>query len=101
MPGQRNPVQSFVRNVIRWGFFIPFWLFLVKSNFTVIWEGVSGGEAIPNLFQGSILIGIGKTFFLLWIANVLAKMIHILPEWERLVLLRLGRSVGARGTDPV
>jgi len=97
MPGQRNPVQSFVRNVIRWGIFIPLWFLLAKSNFTAIWEGVSSGEAIPNSFLGSIILGVIKVIFLLWIANVFAKTIHILPQWERLVLLRLGKSVGSRG----
>jgi regulator of protease activity HflC (stomatin/prohibitin superfamily) len=30
-------------------------------------------------------------------ANIVAKMFFILPQWERLVLLRLGKSVGAKG----
>jgi len=32
-----------------------------------------------------------------WLASLLAKMVYILPQWERLVLLRLGKSVGTRG----
>jgi len=31
------------------------------------------------------------------LSNVLAKIVYILPEWERMVLLRLGKSVGTRG----
>jgi regulator of protease activity HflC (stomatin/prohibitin superfamily) len=38
-----------------------------------------------------------KTLLFFWIANVLAKMFYILPQWERLVLLRLGKSAGVRG----
>jgi len=34
---------------------------------------------------------------ILWAAHTIACMFYILPQWERLVLLRLGRSVGARG----
>jgi regulator of protease activity HflC (stomatin/prohibitin superfamily) len=36
-------------------------------------------------------------WIIFWFANLLAKMFYILPEWERLVLLRLGKSVGTRG----
>jgi len=97
MLGQRNPVQTFVRNAIRWGIFIPLWLLLAKSNFSAIWDGISGGKAIPNIFTWPIVLGVMKTIFLLWIANVFASMVHILPQWERLVLLRLGKSIGARG----
>lgn len=97
MRGQKNPVQSFIRNVIRWGILIPLWFLLAKSDFSAIWQSISSGKAIPSSFLGSIFLGVIKTFFLLWIANVFAKMIHILPQWERLVLLRLGKSVGTRG----
>ena len=41
--------------------------------------------------------GIAKTILFLWIANIVARMFYVLPQWERLVLLRLGKSVGARG----
>jgi len=33
----------------------------------------------------------------LWLASVVSKMFFILPEWERLVLLRLGKFEGVRG----
>jgi len=38
-----------------------------------------------------------KSIALLWFANVFAKMFFIIPQWQRIVLLRLGKSVGARG----
>jgi regulator of protease activity HflC (stomatin/prohibitin superfamily) len=45
-----------------------------------------------RLFFGFIL-----TCAIFWVANNIAGMFFVLPQWERLVLLRLGRSVGARG----
>jgi regulator of protease activity HflC (stomatin/prohibitin superfamily) len=44
-----------------------------------------------------LILGIVKTLVILWIANVVARMFYVLPEWERMVLLRLGKSVGVRG----
>jgi len=44
-----------------------------------------------------IFIGVLLIILILWFSNIIAKMIHVLPEWERLVLLRVGKSVGARG----
>ena len=84
----RNPVQAFIRNFIRLVVFIPLWLIFAMSNFTRSW----GGGDINQLVYGVI-----KTVVILWIANVLAGMFYILPQWERLVLLRMGKSVGTRG----
>jgi regulator of protease activity HflC (stomatin/prohibitin superfamily) len=44
-----------------------------------------------------LIWSIAKTLAIFLFANMLAKMFHILPQWQRLVLLRLGKSVGARG----
>jgi regulator of protease activity HflC (stomatin/prohibitin superfamily) len=84
----KNPVQTFIRNFIRLVVFIPLWLLFALRNFT----GALGGASVEQLFYGGL-----KTLVILWIANVLAGMFYILPQWERLVLLRLGQSVGTRG----
>jgi len=84
---RRNSVQSFIRNLIRLVIVVPLWLMLVWPDFTVThWE--------PGL---PLLWSIVKTLAILWFAGIFAKMVYILPQWERMVLLRLGRSVGARG----
>jgi len=44
-----------------------------------------------------LITGFIKFIVIFWVANIIAKMFFILPQWERLVLLRLGKSVGARG----
>ncbi len=84
----KNPVQVFIRNFIRLVVFIPLWLIFALRNFTQ----ALGGANIEQFFYGGI-----KTLVIFWIANVLAGMFYILPQWERLVLLRMGKSVGTRG----
>ena len=84
----KNPVQVFIRNFIRLVVFIPLWLIFALGNFT----RALGGANVEQFFYGGI-----KTLIVLYIANVLAGMFYILPQWERLVLLRMGRSVGTRG----
>ncbi len=92
----RNPVQSFVRNFVRWGIAIPLW-------YLIVWPIFMGNS--PNLEAalnnppepGQVGMGIFLTLLILWFSNTIAKMFNIIPQWERLVLLRLGRSVGARG----
>ncbi|MCD4848775.1 MAG: hypothetical protein K8R76_11380 [Candidatus Aegiribacteria sp.] len=84
---RRNPVQNFMRSLIRLVIFAPLWLLLVWPDFDVV-----------NFeFDLTILWIILKTIAIFWFANTFAKMVHVLPQWQRMVLLRLGRSVGARG----
>ncbi|MBW8010414.1 MAG: hypothetical protein FVQ83_04110 [Chloroflexi bacterium] len=89
---QRNPVQSFIRNTIRLVIALPLWLWLALPDFNVIWETGAPEDNVPVLLTGLV-----KFFAIFWVANTIAKMFFILPQWERLVLLRLGKSVGARG----
>ena len=84
----KNPVQVFIRNFIRLVVFLPLWLIFALGTFRRAW----GGSNINQL-----LIGGAITIFISWMANVLAGMFYILPQWERLVLLRMGKSVGTRG----
>jgi regulator of protease activity HflC (stomatin/prohibitin superfamily) len=92
-----NPVQSFIRNAIRLVITIPLW-------FLIAWPDLEGAISAffdPTTYiQGwfmNFVIGLIKTLVILWVANVVARMFYVLPQWERLVLLRLGKSVGVRG----
>ena len=80
---RRNPVQSFIRNLVRLVILVPLWLLLVWSDL--------------DKFESMYIWIAVKSIFLLWFANVFAKMFFIIPQWQRIVLLRLGKSVGARG----
>ncbi|MCD4801654.1 MAG: hypothetical protein K8R16_01815 [Anaerolineales bacterium] len=84
----KNPVQVFIRNLIRLVVFLPLWLIFALGIFRRAW----GGSNINQLLLGGVI-----TIFIFWLANIVAGMFFILPQWERLVLLRLGRSVGTRG----
>lgn len=93
---RRNAVQTFIRNVVRWSLFIPLWYIFVwpvfktySTNITYLLDNPPPG--------GKIFLAAFLTIFIFWFSNTMAKMFHILPEWERLVLLRMGKSVGARG----
>jgi regulator of protease activity HflC (stomatin/prohibitin superfamily) len=84
----KNPVQVFIRNLIRLVIFLPLFLLIALPDFTRDWYAVTTGR---------LLIGGLKTVVIFWAANIVAGMFYILPQWERLVLLRLGKSVGTRG----
>ena len=84
----KNPVQAFIRNFIRLLIFLPLFLLLAWPDFSRGWIGTAPGR---------MLIGGVKTLVIFWVANIVAGMFYILPQWERLVLLRLGKSVGTRG----
>ncbi len=86
-----NPVQSFIRNIIRLVTIVPLWWLFALQDFRSAFPGAAEVVFTPFFW------GIVKTVFILWLSNVLAKIVYILPEWERMVLLRLGKSVGVRG----
>ena len=95
MRRRNNPVQMFIRNVIRLFIFVPLWLLIAYPNFRGVWDGIAGFGAAPTL--GSLAWGLLETIVIFWFSNVMAGMFYVLPEWERLVLLRMGKSVGERG----
>jgi regulator of protease activity HflC (stomatin/prohibitin superfamily) len=77
----------FIRNVVRLIVFVPLWLGIALPNFRGILGGVSGFGLAPSIRQ--LAWGIVETLIILWFANVIAGMFHVLPEWERMVLLRM------------
>ncbi len=84
----KNPVQAFIRNLIRLVVIVPLWLIFGLGFFA---------RAIRGAAPSQFIYGGIATLVILWLANILAGMFYILPQWERLVLLRLGKSVGTRG----
>ena len=96
VPRQRNPVQGFIRNTVRWGIAIPLWLLLARPDFQA-WARLVGPAMDVGVWTGRLFVGLLKTGVIFWAAHTIACMFHVLPQWERLVLLRLGKSVGARG----
>lgn len=84
----KNPVQVFIRNLARLVVFVPLWLLIALGFFL---RGFRRAAPVQFLVGGLL------TLVILWLANIIAGMFYILPQWERLVLLRLGKSVGTRG----
>lgn len=82
---QTNSVQAFIR------FFIFILLFIVLNVFNLIISSV----IFPEDIAGGAIAVFG--FINAVIAGILAGMFYVLPEWERLVLLRLGKFAGTKG----
>jgi len=95
MVRRRNSVQTFIRTVIRLVILVPLLLLLVYSDFQNIAGAVLYGGSGDVTFR-MVTAGL-KTIFIFWLANLMANTVYILPQWERLILLRLGKSVGSRG----
>lgn len=92
---RRNKVQSFMRTMIRLLVMVPLLLLLVYPDFKKITDIVVFG--LPGDLVNRFLIAFIKSIIIFWLGNLLANTIFILPQWERLILLRLGKSVGTRG----
>lgn len=91
---RRNTVQFFLRTLIRLVVVIPLLLIFLIPNYRTIVSIINGG---PGNLITSLLLMIVKIAVIFWIGNLLAGMVYVLPQWERLILLRLGKSVGTRG----
>ena len=92
---RRSTVQTFIRTVIRTAIIFPLLLLLVYPDFQKIMDMFLYGAQGDLVFR--LLLAFIKTILIFWLANLLANTVYILPEWERLILLRLGKSVGTRG----
>ncbi len=85
--GNTGSVQSFIRML---AFVISFIvLFIVIILPLSLVSTSSTGSALP--------IGLPAFLFSLWVASFLSKMFYILPEWQTMVILRLGKYESVRG----
>ena len=50
-----------------------------------------------NLFETGAILGLPTLLLSVWISGIISKMFYILPEWEKMVILRLGKFDGIRG----
>ena len=63
-------------------------LLVTISGFSRWGPGRQLTQIVLLLFEGVLL---------LWLPSIIAGMIYVLPEWQRMALLRLGRFVGVKG----
>jgi regulator of protease activity HflC (stomatin/prohibitin superfamily) len=82
-----NSVQSFIR-------FLAWIVSMIVL--TVLLGGFASVISMAIFDSGSVLF-FPTLLFNAWVSSILAKMFYILPEWERMVLLRLGQFVGIKG----
>lgn len=80
-------VQAFIRGII------GFLSLLLLSILLVL----PLGAISSTLFGTSTILSIPAFVFVLWLSSIIAKMFYILPEWEKMVLLRLGKFYAVRG----
>src|SRR4030066_1170686 len=82
-----NAVQSFLRTFV---WIISFVVLTIFSSMTFGMISTAMFET-PWILMGPALL------FNAWLSGIISGTIYILPEWERLVLLKLGKFVGIKG----
>jgi len=82
-----NSVQSFVRLVV----------FIIVGLLTSLILVAITAPISNAMFSSPTVLAIPALLFSLWIASIIAKMFYIMPQWEAMVVLRLGRFDGIRG----
>lgn len=82
-----NSVQSFMRFVI-WIISVILMLFIVVIPLSIFSAGI---------FETPLVLGIPFGALALWISSIISGMFYVLPEWEKMVILRLGKYDGIRG----
>jgi regulator of protease activity HflC (stomatin/prohibitin superfamily) len=88
-------VQGFFRVVTWLVVLVLVGLLLFLPSLLVTIAGFSRWGPRRQLSQIVLLLIEGV--LLLWLPSVIARMIYVLPEWQRMALLRLGRFVGVKG----
>ncbi len=82
-----NSVQSFIRTLAWIVSMLFFGLILILPLVSVS----------TNLFETGAILGVPSLLLSVWISGIISKMFFILPEWEKMVILRLGKFDGVRG----
>jgi regulator of protease activity HflC (stomatin/prohibitin superfamily) len=88
-------VQGFFRIVIWLAVFVLVGLLVFLPSFLVTLARFSRWAPGRQLSQVVLLVIEGVLLF--WLPTVVSGMIYVLPEWQRMALLRLGRFVGVKG----
>ena len=82
-----NSVQNFIR-LFAWIISMIILTLLIGGFMSVLSISIFG--------SGTVLL-LPTLVFNAWVSGIVSKMFYILPEWERMVLLRLGQFVGVKG----
>lgn len=82
-----NTVQGFIRG-LAW---------FVSMAILLIFLGIPVASISEATTGTSTTFFIPLLIFVMWVSAVVSKMFFILPEWERIVILRLGKFEGVKG----
>jgi regulator of protease activity HflC (stomatin/prohibitin superfamily) len=88
-------VQGFFRIVSWLVVFAMIGLLIVLPSLVATMAGFSSWGPGRQLSQVVLLVV--EAVLLFWVPSVISGMIYVLPEWQRMALLRLGRFVGVKG----
>jgi len=81
-----NTVQAFIRFVAWFSSFIVLGLIFLPL-----------GALSTSVFGDFWVLGVPLLILNLWLSGVVSKMFFVLPEWQKIVLLRLGKFDSVRG----
>jgi len=82
-----NSVQAFVRSVV--------WVIsVILLGLLVV---LPLGALSNGLFQTPWVLATPALIFVMWLAGIISGIFFIAPEWERIVILRLGKFESVRG----
>jgi len=90
-----STVQGFFRVVVWLVIFVLVGVLILLPSFGFTIARFSRWAPGRQLTQIALLLVEGVLLF--WLPTVISGMIYVLPEWERMALLRLGRFVGVKG----
>lgn len=85
--GNTNSVQSFIRLAV--------WIvsFMILMGVLLIPLSLLSSA----MFGTGFVLGVPVFIFNLWVSGIISGMFYILPEWEKIVLLKLGKFEAVRG----
>lgn len=90
-----STVQGFFRVVVWLVVFVLVGVLIFLPSFVGTIARFSRWAPGRQLTQIVLLLVEGALLF--WLPTVISGMIYVLPEWQRMALLRLGRFVGVKG----
>lgn len=85
--GTTNSVQSFVRMVA----------FVISVIILSILVVIPLSAFSSSIAGSALILATPAMIFVIWASAIISKMFYILPEWEAMVVLRLGKFDGVRG----
>lgn len=82
-----NSVQTFVRGLV----------FVISAIILSVIIILPLSSLSKSMFGSASPFSLPAAIFVFWVSSIISKMFYILPEWQSMVVLRLGKFDGVRG----